>query len=95
LRRFVGHAVFALEDGGREGFRRNAARQRGVIVNVEFEEMEEFVGHEVDGAVYIALDAEVEFEGAASLVAGGEGDVLELVGGVGDLDMALASLCMS
>jgi hypothetical protein len=95
LCRFVGYAVFALEDGGRQGFRGNAAGQRGIVVDVEFEEVEEFVGYEVDGTVYVALDAEVKFEGAPSLVAGGEGDVLELVGGVGDLEMVLVAFGIS
>jgi hypothetical protein len=51
-------------------------------VDVELKEVEEFVGHEVDGAVEVAFDAEVELEGAACFVADGEGDVLELARGV-------------
>lgn len=90
LRGFVRHAVFALEDGGRQRFRRNAAGEGRVVVDVEFEEVEELVGYEVDGAVYFSFDAEVEFEGAACLVAHGERNVLELAGGIGDLRMVLA-----
>ena len=58
-------------------------------MDVEFEEVEEFVGYEVDGAVYFFFDAEVEFERAAGFVAYGEGNVLELAGGIGDLRMVL------
>lgn len=48
-------------------------------MNVELEEVEEGVVDEVDGAVYVALNAEVELEGAAGFVAGEGGDVGELV----------------
>jgi hypothetical protein len=66
---FVRDAVFALEDAGRQRFRRDAAGQRGVIVDVKFEQVEEFVGDKVDGAVYVFFHAEVEFEGAPGFVA--------------------------
>ena len=54
-------------------------------MDLEFQEVKEFVGYEVDGAVEVALDAKVEFEGPPGFVARGEGDVLELARGVGDL----------
>lgn len=47
--------------------------------------MEEFVGYEVDGAVYVFFEAEEEFEGSTRFVADREGDVLEVAGGIGDL----------
>jgi len=54
-------------------------------VDVEFEEVEEGVGDEVDGAVEVAFDAEGEFKRASGFIAGWEGDVLELAGCVCDL----------
>lgn len=54
-------------------------------MDVEFEEVEEGVGDEVDGAVEVAFDAEGEFKWAAGFVAGWERDVLELAGCVCDL----------
>jgi hypothetical protein len=51
LGRFVGDAVFALEHARRERARGDSAGERGVVVDVEFEEVEEGVGDEVDGAV--------------------------------------------
>jgi hypothetical protein len=44
-------AVFLFEDGGRQGSRRDAAGEGGIVVDVEFEEVEEGVGYEVEGAV--------------------------------------------
>jgi hypothetical protein len=85
LCRFVRDAVFALEDRGRERLGRDTAGERRVVVDVEFEEVEEFVGYEVDGAVYVFFHAEVEFEGPARFVADWERDVLELAGRVDDL----------
>lgn len=55
-------------------------------MDVEFEEVEEFVRDEIERAVYVFFDAEEEFEGAAGFVARWEGDVLELAGSVGDLE---------
>ena len=52
-------------------------------MNIEFEEMEEFVRDKINCAVYFALNAEEEFERSACLVAGWEGDILELATGVG------------
>lgn len=54
-------------------------------MDVEFEEVEEFVGHEGDGAVEVVLCAEVQLERALGFVACREGDVLQGAGGVGDL----------
>lgn len=48
-------------------------------MDVELEKVEEGVVYEGDGAVDLALDAVVEFQGAVGLVAGGEGDPLDLV----------------
>jgi hypothetical protein len=59
-------------------------------VDVEFQQVEEFVSYEVNGAIYVALDAEVQFEGAAGFVAGRKGNVLELIGGVGDLGVGVS-----
>ena len=52
-------------------------------MDVEFEEVEELVCDEVDGTVDFLFDAEEQFEGSPSFVAGWEGDVLELSRGVG------------
>lgn len=54
-------------------------------MDIEFEEVEELIGYEVDGAIEVALDAEVEFEGPPGFIARGEGDILELARGVGYL----------
>ena len=43
LRRFVCVAEVLLEDGGGKRFGRDAAGERGVVVDVEFEEVEEGV----------------------------------------------------
>ena len=48
-------------------------------MDVEFEEVEEGVADEVDGAVDFALLPVVEFEGSSGLVANGEGDPLDFV----------------
>ena len=72
-----------LENAGRKRLRRDAASERGIVVNIEFEKMEEFVRDKVNGAVYFALNAEEKLERPACFVAGWEGDVLELTAGVG------------
>lgn len=54
-------------------------------MDVELEQMEEGIGNKVDGTVYVVFVAEEEFEGTLSFGAGGEGDVLEVAGGVGYL----------
>ena len=48
-------------------------------MDVEFEEVEEGVGDEGDGAVELGLNAVLQFEGFAGFIAHGERDVLELV----------------
>jgi hypothetical protein len=53
---------------------------------VEFEEVEEGIGYEVECAVYVFFDAEEKLQRLAGLVTDGEGYVLELTAGVGDLD---------
>jgi hypothetical protein len=73
---FVRDAVLLLEDAGWERFRGDAACEGCVVVDVEFEEVEELVRDKVNCAVYFALDAEEEFEGAPGFVAHGEGYVL-------------------
>jgi hypothetical protein len=45
-------------------------------VDVELKQVEEFVGYEVDGAVYVFLDAEVEFEGASGFITEWKGYIL-------------------
>ena len=52
-------------------------------MDVVFEEVEEGVVDEGDGAVDVALDAEVEFKWAPGFVAGWEGRVEEVALGVG------------
>ena len=52
-------------------------------MGVVFEQVEEGVVDEVEGAVEVALNAEIELEWSAGLVAHGEGDVLEIAGAVG------------
>lgn len=64
------------EDRGGEGLRGDAAGEGGVVVDVEFEEMEEFISYKVYGAVHVFFDAKEEFEGATGFVADGEGYVL-------------------
>lgn len=58
-------------------------------MDVEFEEVEELVGYEVDGAIHVFLDAEVEFEGTPGFVAYGEWNVLKLARGICDLRILL------
>jgi hypothetical protein len=65
--------------------RRQTAGERGVVVDVEFEEVEEGVCYEGNGAVEFVFYAVADFERLAGLVAGWEGNVLEFVGGVLDV----------
>jgi len=60
-------------------------------VNVELEEMEEWIVDEVKGAVDIFLNPEEEFEGSTGLVAGKEGNVGQLALGVCDVFAGVAS----
>jgi len=63
-------------------------------VDVEFEEVVELIGEGGDGAGYCFGDAVVEGEGARSLVAGVEGDVLEFAQIVGDLFALLLAVLL-
>jgi hypothetical protein len=45
-------------------------------VDVEFQQVEELIGDEVNGAVYVFFEAEEKFEGPPRFVACGEGYVL-------------------
>lgn len=95
LRGLVGYAVLLLENAGGEGLRWDAAGEGRVVVDVEFQQVEEAVGDEFDGAVYLALDAEEEFEGAPGFVARREGDVLELAVDVGDVLACLSVVVLA
>lgn len=55
------------------------AGERRVGVDVELEQVKEWVGDHRDGAVLLSLDAVVELEGLVGLLAGGEGDPFDLV----------------
>jgi hypothetical protein len=69
----------------RRGAGGQAARERRIVVDVELEQVEEGVGDEGDGAIDLALDAVVELQRLSGLVAGREGDPLQLV--VGQFDV--------
>ena len=60
LATLIRHPVFVFEHAGWQGFRGDAARERRVVVDVEFEQVEEFVRYEVDGAVDVFFYAEEE-----------------------------------
>ncbi|KAL7900605.1 hypothetical protein HDV63DRAFT_369164 [Trichoderma sp. SZMC 28014] len=72
-----------------------AARERRVVVDVELEQVEEGVGDEGDRAVDLALNAVVELQRLAGLVAGREGDPLQLVVGQLDVLAGVAGSCWS
>ena len=76
---------FVRRGGGSDGAGGDAAGEGRVVVDVELEQVEELVGDEGDGAVGLFLDPEVEFERPVRLVAGREGDILELAFFVGDM----------
>ena len=59
-------------------------------MDVEFQEVEEGVGHEVDSAIDLLLHAEEELQGPPRFVARREGDVLQLPVRVGDVLASLA-----
>jgi hypothetical protein len=59
-------------------------------VDVELQQVEEGVGHEVDGAVDLLLDPEEELQRPPRFVARREGDVLQLPVRVGDVLACLA-----
>lgn len=90
LRALIRHAVLLLQDTGRQGLGRDPACERGVVVDVELQEVEEGVGHEVDGAVDLLLDPEEELQRPPRFVARREGDVLKLPVRVGDVLACLA-----
>jgi hypothetical protein len=54
-------------------------------MDIKFEKVEEGVGDGVDGAVYAALDSILQLQRLVGFRAGGEGNVLEVVGGVLDV----------
>jgi hypothetical protein len=60
---------------GRERLGRYAAGQRRVVVDVEFQQVEERVVDEVDRAVDVLFYAEEELERAAGLIASRERDI--------------------
>jgi hypothetical protein len=70
-------AFFELlfQRAGRERLCRYAAGQRRVVVNVEFQQVEERVVDEVDRAVDVLLYAKEELEGAAGLIASREWNI--------------------
>jgi hypothetical protein len=83
LRALIGHSVLLFEYAGREGFGRDATCERRVVVDVEFEEVEELVRDKVNRTINFLLNAEEELEGAVGFVAGRERNVLQLAAGVG------------
>ena len=60
---------------GREGLRRYAAGQRRVVVDVEFQQVEERVIDKVDRAVDILFHAKEELQRTASFIASWEWDI--------------------
>lgn len=76
---------FILQSAGRERFRRYAAGQWRIVVDVELEQMEERVVDKVDRAVDLLFHAEEELERTAGFVARWEGDVGQLACSVGDV----------
>lgn len=70
---------------GRERLRRYAAGQRCIVVDVEFQQVEERVVDEVDCAVDLLLYAKEELQRAAGFIASRERDVRKLACSVGDM----------
>ncbi len=64
-------------------------------MDIEFEKVEKIVVYEVNRAIDILLHAEQEFKGSAGLVAGREGNVLELTSRCLDVFASLAEICIS
>ncbi len=87
---FDGLLADKLDVGG--GPRGETAGEGRVAVDVELEEVEEGVVDEGDGAVELGLDAVVELEGPAGLVADGEGNPLDLVASVLDVFTRLSAV---
>lgn len=92
LRHLIADSVLLLEHAGRQRFGRDTASEGRVVMHVEFEEVEELVSHEVDGAIDLLLDTEKQFERSAGLVARREGYVLQLAVGVNDVLARLAEV---
>ena len=76
---------FILQCAGRERLRGYAAGQGSVVVDVELQQVEEWVVDEVDCAVDVLFYAEEELEREACFVAGREWNVGELACSVGDV----------
>lgn len=74
-----------FQSAGRERLGRYAAGQRRVVVDVEFQQVEERVVDEVDRAVDLLLYAEEELQRAAGFIASREWDVRQLACSVGDM----------
>lgn len=56
----------------------NATGQRGIIVDVEFEEVEEGIVNGLEGAINVFLNAKVKLERAPRLIARHERNILKL-----------------
>jgi hypothetical protein len=61
-------------------------------MDVEFEQVEELVGYEINGAVHVFFNAKVEFEGTSGFIADREGYVLKLARCVDNLEVVLVCL---
>ena len=89
---FCAPLVILLHDARWKGLSGNAAGKRGIVVDVEFEEVEERVVDEVDGAVDFLIDAEVQLQWPTGLIAGECGNVCQLTGcGIGDVLACVAT----
>jgi hypothetical protein len=69
-----------------------AAGQGRVVVDVEFQQVEERVVDEVDRAVDVFLYAKEEFQRAAGFIAGREWDIRQLACSVGNMFAGVASV---
>lgn len=76
---------------GRERLRWDAAGQWRIIVDVEFQQMEERVVDKVNRAVDILFYAKEELERAAGFIAGRERDIGQLASSVGNVFAGVAS----
>ena len=80
-----GGGLLGSRGEGGEGVGGDAAGERDVVVDEEFEQVVEFVGKGVDGAGLGLGRGEGEGEREEGLVAGCEGDVLQVTQAVYDL----------
>ena len=64
-----------FQSAGRERLGRYAAGQRSIVVDIEFQQVEERVVDEVDRAVDLLLYAEEQLQRAAGFIASREWDV--------------------